>query len=440
MTPTLMPNPNCADAAEPGLITAIAARTAILNACQPVTGYGCVPLLDALDRVLDSDVIAPFPVPGHCNAAVDGYALCAADWLGVSLEIPVIGTALAGQPFVGSVQRGQALRITTGAVLPEGADTVVMLEHVQTLNDTIRLTNPPRLGENVRLAGEDLTQGSIVLNAGRRLNPADIGLLASLGLAEVAVRRRLRVALFSTGDEVLAPGQPWQPGRIYDSNRHSLLAALKRLGVQTRDLGIVPDSPSALAAVLATAAEDADVILSSGGVSVGTADYTKDVLASLGQVDFCKRDNIPAEGCYPSTTVVFWKVAIKPGRPLVFGRLGDALFFGLPGNPVAVLVTYYQFVLPALYRRMGLTQPPEPLTMPARSSVALAKKPGRSEYLRGVLSRNDVGEYCVATTGQQGSGILRSMSLADCFIVLSHDSGPVAAGDWVTVQPFAGFG
>lgn len=414
------PNPSCADGAEPGLLSADAARLAILQACRPVSGAETVPLLDALGRVLAGDAIAPFPVPGHTNAAVDGYALRADGWQGDALELPVIGAALAGRPFAGTVQPGQAVRITTGAILPAGADTVVMQEHVRALDRAIRLPAPPRPGDNVRLAGEDLAQGSAALNAGRRLTPADIGLLASLGLAETAVRRRVRVALFSTGDEVLAPGQPWRPGSIYDSNRHSLLSAMRRLGVQTRDLGIVPDSPEALEKALATAAEDADVILSSGGVSVGAADYTKDVLARVGQM-------------------AFWKIAIKPGRPLAFGRLGNALFFGLPGNPVAVLVTYYQFVLPALHRCMGIAPPPEVLSFPARSTVAIKKKPGRSEFLRGILGRNEAGEYRVTPTSQQGSGILRSMSLADCFIALPHDGGPVAAGDWVTVQPFAGF-
>lgn len=412
---------SCADAAEPDLLSAEAARQTILAACRPISGAEIVPLLDALERVLNDDTPAPFDVPGRANAAVDGYALCSADWSGSSAQdLSVIGAALAGAPYNGIVQAGQAVRITTGAVIPAGADTVVMHEHVQIQGQIIRLNRRPGVGENIRLAGEDLAQGTIALNAGRRLTPADIGLLASLGLAEAAVRRRLRVAVFSTGDEVLVPGQPWCPGCVYDSNRHSLLAALKRLGVQTCDLGVAPDNPAALAAVLTMAAESADVILSSGGVSVGCADYTKDVLSELGQVEF-------------------WKIAIKPGRPLAFGRLGDALFFGLPGNPVAVLVTYYQFVLPALYRCMGLAQPPQPLSIPARSLVALSKKPGRSEFLRGVLSRNDAGEYCVVPTGKQGSGILRSMSLADCFIVLPHDSGPVSAGDWVMTQPFVGF-
>lgn len=412
----MIPSFSCADNTE-SLLTADAARSSILDACHPITGTEILPLLDVLGRVLDKDIIAPFSVPGHSNAAVDGYALRADDW---GKPLPVIGCSLAGAPYNGTLNPGQALQITTGAMIPAGADTVVMQEQIQLSDGTIRLTQPPAPGDNIRLAGEDLAQGMAALHAGRRLIPADIGLLASLGQAEVSVRRRLRVAVFSTGDEVLTLGQPWQAGSIYDSNRYSLLAALRQLGIQTRDLGIVPDNPAALASILA-AAQDADVILSSGGVSVGAADYTKDVLARLGQVHF-------------------WKIAIKPGRPLAFGRLGNALFFGLPGNPVAVLVTYYQFVLPALYRSMGITPQQKILTIPARCDVALKKAPGRSEFLRGILRYDKTGESWVSPTGQQGSGVLRSMCLANCFIALPHHGGSVAAGEWVSVQPFAGFG
>lgn len=413
---------NCADNPEAGALRIDEALMRIFAATTPVKGREFVPLSDALGRVLDEDVVSPFDVPGHRNSAVDGYALRAADLpaAGGVARLTVIGTALAGQPFDGTVSTGEALHVMTGAPLPEGADTVLMQEHVRLQGGQILAGDRHRPGENVRQAGEDLSRGEIALPAGRFLTPADIGLLASLGLTEIPVKRRVRVAVLSTGDELTPVGQIPVAGQIYDSNRYSLLAALRCPSVQTLDLGIARDNPDELRAALSEASRSADVLLTSGGVSVGEADYVRPLLAELGQV-------------------AFWKIAVKPGRPLAFGRVGDCLFFGLPGNPVAVLVAYGLFVRPALLRRMGVVHLPQPLTLRARLAAPLRKKPGRSEYPRGFLERTRDGEWRVTPFRRQGSGILRSMSESNALIHLPFETGNVAEGEWVEVEPFAGW-
>ncbi len=385
----------------------------------PLAGRERLALRSALGRTLAEGVVSPFNVPAHTNAAMDGYALRAADLPeSGTVRLAVVGTALAGRPFAGEVRAGQCVRIMTGAVLPAGADAVVMQERVTVAAEGVEVAAGLRAGENVRRAGEDLRAGEDAVAAGRVLGPAELGLLASLGVTEVTVTRRPRVAFFSTGDELRSPGEPLGEGQIYDSNRYTLFGMLTRLGAEPVDLGVVRDTPQALRAALEEASAAADVVVTSGGVSVGEADFVKAVLADLGEVSL-------------------WKVAIKPGRPLAFGRLGSAWFFGLPGNPVAVMVTFYAFVQPALQRLMGQSGPlPQRFTVPCLSR--LAKRPGRTEYQRGILRRDADGRLAVEKTGAQGSGILSSMSAADCFIVLPPEQGTVEPGDLVEVVPFHG--
>lgn len=412
--------PNCADETEEyGRLRVDDAVEAMLAAVEPMSGSELVSLFEGLDRVLAEPVIAPFDVPPCANSAVDGYAIRAADIpdAGTTRVLPVSGVVLAGQRTC-ALKPGTAMRIMTGAPLPDGADTVLMQERVEIRDGAIRIDARHRAGDNVRPAGEDVRTGETVLEPGRRLTPPDLGLIASLGRGEVRVKRRLKVALLSTGDELCGVGEVRRPGCIYDSNRHGLGAALRRLGAQVIDLGIVPDRPEDLRTALLAAAAQSDVVISSGGVSVGDADYVRSVLTEIGDI-------------------AFWKVAIKPGRPIAFGHLGSTTFFGLPGNPVAVFVTFYSLVLPVLERLAGQLEPGVVLSIAARCQVPLRKKPGRTEFQRGVLFRDERGEWCVRTTGRQGSGILRSMSLANAFIVLPHDSGPVEPGDSVIVLPFA---
>ncbi len=410
----------CRDLCANDTIPVAVARRRILKATEAVTGTDTVSVGAALHRVLAETVVSPLDVPAHTNAAVDGFAVRGSDLPREGTgRLRIIGTALAGRPFPSPLPVGQTIRIMTGAPLPKGADTVLMQEQVLENDGFIQIEARHRPGENVRHAGEDIRRGETVLAAGKYLLPPDLGLLASLGVVEVTVTRRLRVGLLSTGDEILPPGSLHQPGKIYDSNRFSLRGAVTaRLVADIIDYGIAPDDPPTLKRTFQEMAQRCDVILCSGGVSVGSADYTKEALTALGSVEF-------------------WKVAIKPGRPLAFGCIGDCLFFGLPGNPVAVLVTFYQFVLPALLKRAGVHHPPPFPTFPARSLEKLRKKPGRTEFQRGILERDETGRWQVRTTGKQGSGILSSMSRGDCFIVLEHDRGPVETGDWVEVLPFS---
>lgn len=394
------------------------ARAFILDRLKPIEGTENLPILQALDRVLATDVVSPLDVPGHDNSAMDGYALRHADLASSgATTLTVVGTAYAGQPFAGSLGPGQCLRIMTGAPIPAGCDCIVMQENVLAKDSQATIGPGHRLGQNIRRAGEDLARGGVALAAGRLLRPSDLGLLASLGVGEVAARRRLRVAILSTGDELVPVGQPLGSGQIHDSNRYSLHGLLARMGCEVVDLGLVRDDPAALEAALRDAASRADAVITSGGVSVGEADFTREVMARLG-------------------TVLFWKIAMKPGRPLAYGEIGGAQFFGLPGNPVSVMVTFYQFVRDALLRLQGRS--PEPLpTFAVRCTAPLKKAPGRTEFQRGVLRCED-GDWVVAPTGEQGSGILSSMSRANCFIVLDQARGRVEAGETVRVQPFEG--
>lgn len=406
------------------------ARERIAAALRPVTERETVPLTAALGRVLAEPVISPINVPAHDNSAMDGYAFHGADLLPDAPTVlrPLAHTVLAGAPFAGEVARGQCVRIMTGAVMPPGLDTVVPIELCQAGPDAVTLApGVLRPGENRRRCGEDLTLGQPAVQAGQVLRPADLGLIASLGVAEVAVVRRLRVALFSTGDELRTLGQALAPGCIYDSNRYTLMGALARLGFEIIDLGLVPDDPAALTATLDEAIARADVVLTSGGVSVGDADYTRDLLATRGEVDF-------------------WKVAMRPGRPFAFGPLHGrhadgsaktAWLFALPGNPVAALVTFYAFAREALLALAGARPQPLP-SLRARSVAAIRKRPGRTEFQRGIVSPAPEGGWQVRLTGSQGAGVLRSMSEANALVVLDHTQGSVAAGDEVSVWLFDG--
>ena len=405
--------------AERALLSVGAARSLILDTLSPIEGWECVAVRAALDRVLARDVIAPCNVPAYDNSAMDGYAVRAADLASdAETALALVGTAFAGHPFAHTVGAGEAVRIMTGAPVPDGADTIVMQELTRREGEQVRVPAGLKKGQNLRRAGEDLAAGSIALAAGTRCGPAELGLIASLGIAEVVVHRPLRVAFFSTGDEITSIGLPLAPGKVYDSNRYTLFGALSRLGCELLDMGVIPDEAAALEAALRDAAQAADVIITSGGVSVGEADFIREMMARMGEVSF-------------------WKLAIKPGRPMAFGRIGDAVLFGLPGNPVAVLVSFYQFVQDALLKLMGVSPLAPAERFAVRADFALRKQPGRVEYLRGRLQR-DGAEPTVAMAGAQGSGVLRSMSDADCFVVLPEDCTAVQPGDMVFIQPFNG--
>lgn len=412
-------DPSCEDDFDFDSLPIDTALKLILDAIQPIRATERVHVRAALGRVLAHDIKSPVNVPQHTNSAMDGYAVRHADLNPDDRnKLQLVGSSFAGRPFEGVVPDAAAVRIMTGAAMPAGTDTVVMQEHTEVDNNTVHLDGQHKLGQNVRAAGEDIKTGDTVLSAGHELGPAELGLIASLGLGEVDVKRRVRVAYFSTGDELRSIGETLGPGEIYDSNRYTLYAMLTRAGVDVVDLGVVRDKPEDVEAALQSAAEQADIVITSGGVSVGEADYIKQVLEKIGQVGF-------------------WKVAMKPGRPLAVGQIGEARFFGLPGNPVSVMVTFYQFVAPAIRRLAGTSQT-TPLVMTARTTEALKKRPGRLELQRGILALGADGTLEVRATGDQGSGILHSMSVADCFIVLPLECSRVAAGDSVTVQPFMG--
>ena len=404
----------------PPLLPLEEARARIRNSIRPVMEQEQVALDQALGRILAEEILSPMDIPPHTNSAMDGYALPGSDLPDQgSVRLQLIGTSSAGHPFSGELRSGQAVRIMTGAMLPEGADTVVMQEHVRRDGDLVEIGAGHRAGQHVRNSGEDLARGQTVLAAGRRLTPADLGSLASLGFAELPLRRRLRVALFSTGDELRQLGEPLAAGEIYDSNRYTLHAMLSRLGVEIVDMGIIRDRRDAIEQAFQEAAASADSVITSGGASVGEADYISETLARLGEVEF-------------------WKIAIKPGKPLAFGNVAGRPFFGLPGNPVSAMVTFYQIVQPALQLQMGQAET-TPLRLQVPCTTPLKKRPGRTEFQRGIMGYDDEGRLTVRNAGAQGSHILSSMSRADCFIVLPAANGGVEAGEIVEIEPFAGF-
>ena len=412
---------------------------------EPVTANETVGIFDALDRVLAQDVISPISVPPHDNSAMDGFAFDGTQLrLDAPLRLKVVGTAFAGKAWQGAVAADECVKIMTGAIMPGGLDTVVPQEFTMLEGETVSI--PPRLlqaGDNRRKLGEDLMAGQPALIRGARITPAACGLLASLGIAAVPVFRRLKVAYFSTGDEILSLGESPREGAVYDSNRYTVFGLLKRLGCEVIDLGVVRDDPALLEAAFTTAARQADAVITSGGVSVGEADHTRTMMKQLGDV-------------------AFWRIAMRPGRPMAVGRISgiktassqrgmvtesyqdnsesptaQAILFGLPGNPVAVMVTFLAFVRPALLQMMGCTSAPPPL-LKARSMEAIRKKPGRTEYQRGTVSSAPDGMPQVRTTGNQGSGVLSSMVQGNGLIVLHHDQGNVAVGDTVDVMMFDG--
>jgi molybdopterin molybdotransferase len=411
---------SCADDYDPNSMPVAKAREYIRAVLEPVSAFERVHIRDALGRVLAADVISPVDVPGHDNSAMDGYAVRFSDLKPEGdAKLKLIGTAFAGKPFDGSVESGQTVRIMTGAVIPQGADTVIMQERASISGNAVTVTAVPKAGTNTRKAGEDLRKGEPALTSGQLIRPAELGLMASLGIGEVSVYRKLRVAFFSTGDELVSIGQPLGPGQIYDSNRYTLYGMLTRAGCDVLDMGVIRDTPEAVEKAFAEASEAADVVITSGGVSVGEADFVKQILERLGEV-------------------LFWKIAMKPGRPMAYGKIGRAHFFGLPGNPVAVMVTFYQFVRDALAILQGQTAIKPLPTMKARCTAPIKKAPGRTEFQRGILSRTDDGEWTVKPTGDQGSGILSSMSQAHCFIVLPTETGSLDAGAIVEVQSLEG--
>jgi molybdopterin molybdotransferase len=422
--PSLQEIASCLSGYDPNALPVAQAQEFIARLVPQVHAVEYVPLRSSLGRVLAQDVISLIDVPAHNNSAMDGYALRGRDLLvDAPTALEVVGTGLAGDSHVGEVLAGQCLRIMTGAVMPPDLDTVVPQEFVQAGDGKVLV--PPGVvkpGDNLRHRGEDLAAGEPALRTGRVLRPADLGLMASLGQAEVPVRRKLRVAFFSTGDELRSIGEPLDEGCVYDSNRYTLWGMLQRLGVDVLDMGVVRDEPEALEFAFRHAAENADAVITSGGVSVGEADHTKQVMARLGDV-------------------LFWRIAMRPGRPMAIGRIQSgghtAILFGLPGNPVAVMVTFYAFVRDALLRMGGAAPTPLPM-LRAASVKPLRKKPGRTEYQRGIVSRAADGSWQVAITGSQGSGILRSMSEANGLVVLAHEQGSVAAGELVDVLPFDG--
>lgn len=414
----LIKNPSCMDDYDPNAMSVTQAKAFIQQYLHPIIDTETLALRESLGRVLAQDIVSPCNVPNHANSAMDGFAFKHAD---TNQPLTVIGTALAGKPFMGEINHGECIKIMTGAVIPAGADTVIMQERTSLLNHLMTVQDIPAKGANIRLAGEDLSLGQTVLAQGHIMQPADLGLVASLGIGEVSTYKKLKVAFFSTGDELISVGKPLAAGQIYDSNRYTLYGMLTKLGVDITDLGVVPDQPALLEHTLLHAASTHDVVLTSGGVSVGEADYMKALLTQHGEV-------------------LFWKINMKPGRPLAYGKVNthtnSAHYFGLPGNPVSAMVTFYQFVREALLTLMGAAVHPLPM-LSVQCVAPIKKATGRTEFQRGKLF-TEQGTWKVKPIANQGSGVLSSMSQANCFIVLEDTVGNCEAGQWVNVQLFEG--
>ena len=409
--------PSCNDEFDPNSLSFEQALDRIKENISPIKGKKNVTIREAAGHILADDVTSPLDVPPFINSAMDGYAINSSD-LPQSGEatLQVIGKSFAGAPFDGEVKSGQTVRIMTGAVVPEGADTVIMQEHAEVDGDNIKIGNEHKAKQNVRNPGDDFFTGDIIIKAGERLSPAKLGLLASVGVSEFKVIRKPVVAFFSTGDELKGVGQTLQPGDIYDSNRYILFGMLKKMGVECIDMGVVADVKAEIEQTLKEAANIADLVITSGGASVGEADFIKIILDEIGKVGF-------------------WKIAMKPGKPLAFGHINNTVFFGLPGNPVSAMATFYQFVQPSLNLLEGELIS-EPIRLQAKCVSNLKKRAGRKDFQRGIMSNDESGQLIVDTTGIQGSHMLSSMAKANCFIVLDRDAGNIQAGEMVEVQPF----
>jgi molybdopterin molybdotransferase len=383
----------------------------------PLTGRRCVTIREAIGRVLADDVTSPMNVPSFINSAMDGYAINSNDLPAHGeTHLKIVGKSFAGQPFNGAVNATECVRIMTGAIVPEGTDTVIMQEHAEVIDGGIKIGAAHKKAQNVRRPGDDFSIGERIIKAGQRLSPAKLGLLASVGVSELNIMRTPVVAFFSTGDELKSVGQNLRAGDIYDSNRYILFGMLQQMGVQCIDMGVIADIKEDIEATLIAATKCADMVVTSGGASVGEADYIKVILDEIGQVDF-------------------WKIDMKPGRPLAFGEINHTLFFGLPGNPVSAMATFYQFVQPALKLLEGESVE-KTILLTAKCLSKLKKRPGRKDFQRGITSSNENGELIVDTTGIQGSHMLSSMSKANCFIVLDADSGDIEANSMVEIQLF----
>ncbi|MEO8345821.1 MAG: gephyrin-like molybdotransferase Glp [Betaproteobacteria bacterium] len=420
--PQTLREASCADDYDPNSMAVDRARALIRQFLAPVCATERLHIRMALDRILAQEIVSPIAVPGNDNSAMDGWAVRFADLLpGADTELQRAGESFAGKPYGAALGAGEAVRIFTGGIMPPGSDAVVMQERATEVPGGVRIPAGAitKSGQNRRYAGEDLKRGQVVFKVGQPIRPAELGMLASLGINEVTVYRKLRVAFFSTGDELKSIGTPLAEGQIYDSNRYTLFGMLTRLNCDILDMGVVPDVPEDLERAFATAAAAADVVITSGGVSVGEADFVRKLLDKLGEV-------------------LFWKIAMKPGRPLAYGKIGNAHFFGLPGNPVAVMVTFYAFVRDALLVLSGRRDVGPMPMFKAALSAPIRKMPGRTEYQRGILAHDDAIGWTVRSTGDQGSGILSSMSQANCFIVLPTPTGNVAAGEQVDVLPLEG--
>jgi molybdopterin molybdotransferase len=400
----------------PGLLPFDQAMENMLALIAPVKDVETISITSALNRILAENVVSPINVPPHNNSAMDGYAFAASSLSDNNRTLTLVGRSMAGAPFDGVCQQGQCIRIMTGAKIPAGCDSVEMQENCQVNGDQITFAQAKKLGSHVRNAGEDIAIGQTVFIKGHRITAVDLGMLASLGVEKINVIRQLKVALISTGDELKAPGQALGDGDIYESNAHFLSGLLAKLNIEIIDFGIIEDDKAAIENAFKQADTLADAVISSGGVSVGDADYTKEVLESLGQIDF-------------------WKIAIKPGKPFAFGKLSNSVFFGLPGNPVSALVTAHQLALPALVK-MQNAEALKRVTIKVKAANDLKKSAGRMDFQRGVLTVNEQGETVVISTGSQGSGILSSIAKANCYIVLEACRGKVTAGEMVTVQLF----
>ena len=389
----------------------------MLNQLPSPTGMETLPIHQASQRICAENVVSPINVPSFDNSAMDGYAVRLAD-LQQSMTLSVAGKAFAGAPFEGEWTAQSAVRIMTGAMIPQGADAVVMQEDVQVNDDgSVTFTSLPKLGQNIRRIGEDVKLGDVVLQQGALLNAVSLPLLASLGIENVTVFPRLKVAVLSTDDELVPVGQLLQVGQIYDTNRFTVKLLLEKLNCEVLDFGILPDNEAQFEKAFLEAQKQADLVITSGGVSVGEADFTKHILEKVGKINF-------------------WKIAIKPGKPFAFGKLEKAWFCGLPGNPVSALVTFYQLVQPAIAKLSGYSQWKAPMRLPAIAATNLKKAPGRLDFQRGFYQLNAQGQIEVQPVGFQGSHLFSSFVKSNCFIVLEQERGNVIAGETVTIEPF----